>query len=87
MSERLRLTIAYDEHDPHGWIVARVLQVPGAISQGRTREEARENVIDTLRLMLAPDEADASVPAGQSERLNSHFRSEAPRSMRRRTRG
>jgi predicted RNase H-like HicB family nuclease len=26
--------------------------VPGAISQGRTREEARENVIDALQLML-----------------------------------
>jgi len=29
--------------------MARVPEVPGAISQGRTREEARENVIDALR--------------------------------------
>ena len=29
--------------------------MPGAISQGRSREEARENVIDALRLMLPPD--------------------------------
>ena len=43
MSERLRLTIAYEEPDEDGWIVARVGQVPGAISQGRTPEEAREN--------------------------------------------
>ncbi len=56
MSDTLRLTITYDEPDEDGWIVARVLQVPGAMSQGRTREEARENVIDVLRLMLAPDE-------------------------------
>ena len=60
MSDTLRLTITYDEPDEDGWIVARVVQVPGAISQGRTREEARENVIDALRLMLAPDENDAS---------------------------
>lgn len=56
MSETLRLTITFDEPDADGWIVARVRQVPGAMSQGRTRDEARENVIDALRLMLAPDE-------------------------------
>jgi predicted RNase H-like HicB family nuclease len=56
MSDTLRLTITYDEPDENGWIVARVVQVPGAISQGRTREEARDNVIDALRLMLAPDD-------------------------------
>ena len=69
MSDTLRLTITYDQPDEDGWIVARVLQVPGAISQGRTREEARENVIDALRLMLAPDDGDASVDAGRSEPL------------------
>jgi hypothetical protein len=46
MSEQLQLTIVYEEPDEDGWIVASVLQVPGAHSQGRTREEARENVID-----------------------------------------
>jgi predicted RNase H-like HicB family nuclease len=55
MTERLRLTIAYDEPDEEGWIVARVIEVPGAISQGRTRSDARENVIDALRLMLSSD--------------------------------
>lgn len=69
VSDKLRLTIAYDEPDEEGWIVARVVEVPGAISQGRTREEARENVIDALRLMLSPDEDDVSVAAGRSERL------------------
>jgi predicted RNase H-like HicB family nuclease len=66
MSDTLQLTITYDEPDKGGWIVARVVQVPGAMSQGRTREEARENVIDALRLMLAPDD-DADV--GSSEAL------------------
>jgi predicted RNase H-like HicB family nuclease len=67
MSDTLQLTITYDEPDEDGWIVACVVQVPGAISQGRTREEARENVIDALRLMLAPDEDDAN--ADRSEPL------------------
>jgi predicted RNase H-like HicB family nuclease len=60
----LRLTITYEEPDEHGWIVAHVLQVPGAISQGRTRTDARENVIDALRVMLTPDE-DIDVPNGE----------------------
>jgi predicted RNase H-like HicB family nuclease len=69
MTEKLTLTISYDEPDEEGWIVARVLEVPGALSQGRTREEARENVIDALRLMLSPDDGDSGVPDGRSELL------------------
>ena len=63
------MTIAYEEPDEDGWIVAQVVEVPGAISQGRTREEARENVIDALRLMLAPA-ADDAAASGQSEQLD-----------------
>ncbi len=54
------MTIAFEEPDEDGWIVARVVEVPGAIGQGRTREEARENVVDALRLMLSPDDDEAS---------------------------
>ena len=50
------MTIAYDEQDEDGWIVARVVEVPGAISQGKTRAEAHDNVVDALRLMLSPDD-------------------------------
>jgi predicted RNase H-like HicB family nuclease len=60
VSEKLRLTIAFEEPDEEGWIVAQVVEVPGAVSQGRTRSEARENVIDALRLMLSPDDGAAS---------------------------
>ena len=39
--------------DPESkWFSARVLDFPGANSQGRTREEARANVIDALRGIL-----------------------------------
>ena len=65
VSENLRMAITYEEPDEDGWIVARVIEVPGAISQGRTRQEARENVIDALRLMLSPDNAGAA--SGRSE--------------------
>jgi predicted RNase H-like HicB family nuclease len=49
-------TIAFDEPDEDGWIVARVLEVPGALSQGRTRAEARGNVLDALQTVLTPDD-------------------------------
>lgn len=51
MSDSLHVTIVY-EADEDGWIVASVPEVPGVHSQGRTREEARANVIDALRGML-----------------------------------
>ena len=60
MTDRLRMTIAYDEPDEDGWIVARVVEVPGAVSQGRTRSEARDNVVDALRLMLSPDDQEGT---------------------------
>jgi predicted RNase H-like HicB family nuclease len=69
VSDRLRLTIAYDEPDEDGWTVARVIEVPGAISQGRTRAEARENVIDALRVVLSPDDDDRAAAGTQSESL------------------
>ena len=69
MSDKLQLTIVFDEPDEEGWIVARVIEVPGALSQGRSREEARENVIDALRLMLSPDDDDPRVVDERSEPL------------------
>jgi predicted RNase H-like HicB family nuclease len=70
MSDKLRLTIAYEEPDEAGWIVARIVEVPGAISQGSSREQVRENVIDALRLTLSPDDDDANVADGRSEQLD-----------------
>jgi predicted RNase H-like HicB family nuclease len=56
MEASVDFTIAFDSPDEAGWIVARVLEVPGAVSQGRTREEALENVLDALQTVLTPDE-------------------------------
>jgi predicted RNase H-like HicB family nuclease len=63
-------TISFDRPDEEGWIVARVLEVPGAMSQGRTREEARENALDALRTVLTPGEELAG-EAPESDRENS----------------
>lgn len=56
MASSIDFTIAFDEPDEDGWIVARVLEVPGALSQGRTRKQARANVLDALRTVLTPDD-------------------------------
>lgn len=55
MNETLRLTVRFEDAG-EGWILATIPEVPGAISQGRTRAEARENVIDALRVVLTSDE-------------------------------
>lgn len=54
MANELDLTIVYEPGED-GWIVASIPEVAGVFSQGRTRDEARENVIDALRLMLSPE--------------------------------
>jgi len=51
MSEPLHLTILFDRDDD-GWIVASIPEVQGAHSQGRTQDEARENVLDALAGLL-----------------------------------
>ncbi len=52
VSESLRSTIVYEDGGD-GWIVASIPEVPGAHSQGHTRTEVRENVIDALHSILA----------------------------------
>lgn len=65
MSEALRFTVHYSDGGD-GWIMAQVDEVPGAISQGRTREEARKNIADALRLMLKPEPGETGDPNRES---------------------
>ena len=51
-SDPLRLTVVY-ERDEQGWITATIPAGPGTFSTGRNRREARDNVLDALREMLA----------------------------------
>jgi predicted RNase H-like HicB family nuclease len=70
MAASVDFTIAFDNPDEAGWIVARVLEVPGAISQGRNRKEARENVLDALQTVLTPDEElSGEAPASDREHM------------------
>jgi predicted RNase H-like HicB family nuclease len=71
MTEPLRLTIVYEDAAGDGWVTARVAEVPGAISEGATRAQAKENVIDALRgiLELRFGEHALSEPIEDSESL------------------
>ncbi|MGH2805089.1 MAG: type II toxin-antitoxin system HicB family antitoxin, partial [Thermoleophilaceae bacterium] len=68
MSDSLELTVRYEDAGD-GWVTAQVLEVPGAISEGRGRLEARANVIDALRTVLTPDEQLAGEGSGDREPL------------------
>lgn len=46
----MRLTIIYEQLDD--LIQASVAELPGAISLGKTREEARANLIEAIELVV-----------------------------------
>ncbi|MBI2452624.1 MAG: type II toxin-antitoxin system HicB family antitoxin [Parcubacteria group bacterium] len=45
------------------WVVAWIEEIPGVNTQGRTFKEAKENLIDALRLIV---ELNRSLAAGKS---------------------
>ncbi|MDX6653262.1 MAG: hypothetical protein QOJ38_2043 [Solirubrobacterales bacterium] len=63
MSDELHLTIRYSDAGS-GWVTAQVAEIPGAISEGSTRDEARANVLDALDVVLTPDAELAGEPSG-----------------------
>ena len=60
-----KLTAIY-EHTDDGWCVVSVPEIPGAHSQGRTREEAREMIQDAVRLLLEVRREDAEREASEA---------------------
>jgi predicted RNase H-like HicB family nuclease len=71
MDSLLELTIVCEDAGD-GWITASIAEVPGANSQGRTRAEARENVIAAVHgtLELRVGEHALTEPAADSESLH-----------------
>ena len=73
----LQLTIVYEPAE-NGWLTATVPALPGTISTGPNKADARENVLDALRLMLATPPK-AAVARGEVEQLR--VRLEVPRDL------
>jgi len=41
------------ERGENGWWISTIPEVPGALSQGRTKDEARQNALDALTALMA----------------------------------
>lgn len=64
------LTIIYERGAEGGWI-ATIPEVPGAFSQGATKREARENVLDALTELMAARREMAMRERDQSSEVES----------------
>ncbi|MBR1368155.1 hypothetical protein RJ53_01070 [Methanocalculus chunghsingensis] len=54
------------EQDEDGWYIATVPALPGCISQGKTEEEAKKNIVEAIELHLRSLAQDG-VPLYQKE--------------------
>jgi len=52
-----KLTLEYWEDD--GWLVGRLVEVPGVFSQGETIDELKENIQDAYKMMSESDPLDS----------------------------
>ena len=43
------------EQGENGWLVGQIEEVPAAMSQGKTIQELKKNLLDALRLVLDTD--------------------------------
>ena len=55
-----KFTLEYWEDE--GWLVGRLVEVPGVFSQGETLEELVENIQDAYKLMLESEPMDFFPP-------------------------
>jgi predicted RNase H-like HicB family nuclease len=46
------------EKGNNGWYVAQCAEIPGAISQGKTIEEAKNNLSEAIELILLDEKQD-----------------------------
>ncbi len=51
-----KFILEYWEDD--GWLVGRLVEVPGVFSQGETLEELKENIKDAYKLMIESEPLD-----------------------------
>ena len=51
-----KLTLEYWEDE--GWLVGRIVEVPGVFSQGETLNDLKENIQDAYKLVLQSEQVD-----------------------------
>ncbi len=63
----MRLTIIYEQAED--LVQASVAELPGAISLGKTREEARENLAEAIEMVLEGNRILAGDSTGDREEI------------------
>ena len=66
----MRLTIVYEEAGD--LVQASVVELPGAISLGKTREEARANLSEAIEMVLEGNRILAGDVVGEREEVEFH---------------
>ena len=57
MKHDLKLTMLIEKGD-QGWFVGQIAEIPGVLTQGKTIDETKENLLDALELYLDAQRAD-----------------------------
>jgi predicted RNase H-like HicB family nuclease len=77
MADALQLTIVYEPDPDSDWITVSIPEVPGVLSQGKTRAEAREMILsalsDWLRFYLDEQGPSANEVPADAERESLHL--------------
>ena len=60
--QQRQYTVVYEEIED-GWVMARVPELPGAVTQGRDQDEAREMIKEAVELLLESYRANAATSA------------------------
>ena len=60
-------TVKLEKDEETGWITAQCLELPGAVSQGRTRRSALRNIREAIPAVM---EARAKVLRGEARRAD-----------------
>jgi predicted RNase H-like HicB family nuclease len=57
MLPELKLTIVIEKGE-QGWLVGQIAEMPGVMTQGKTVEETKENLLDALQEYLVAQRQD-----------------------------
>jgi predicted RNase H-like HicB family nuclease len=66
MKYNLKLTMII-ERGEQGWLIGQIAEIPGVLTQGKTVEETKENLLDALELYLEAQREDRDKPVSKSE--------------------
>lgn len=69
MNNKLKLTIVYSPCEEGGF-TAYIKEMRGVISEGETKEEARENVLDALGMMLESDREESEISDNTDNKIS-----------------